>query len=184
MSEYYLTKIYQADRCLRFFVLMFDYNFPFWTVWLVTTQVEILEQTKSNIHLYLSIVNTCSLFLSDNWFSPPAWKSYSATNSWGSPSSSWHPIRRFSLEVHRRPDPSSGWRNPRLVRLDSSSCEEGTSGRGRCWSSASEMFHNKTNVRSMEGRNKSWQGDQAVGWDERLNFLHLYGHTRIVDFSQ
>ena len=80
---------------------------------------------------------TCSLFFRDSWFSPPAWKSYRATNSWGSPSSSWHPISRFSLEVQRIPEPSREWRKPMLARLENSSWEEGTSGRGRCCSRAS-----------------------------------------------
>ena len=33
-----------------------------------------------------------------SWFSPPAWKSYRATNSWGSSSSC---VSRSSLDVHR-----------------------------------------------------------------------------------
>ena len=91
-------------------------------------------------------------FFKESWFSPPLWKSYKATKSWGS--SSLAAIRRFSREVQRtepsreKPPPAEPSRIPPPLP-DSSG---GMSGRGRECFTVPSATEKKTN-----GLNFGWE---------------------------
>ena len=120
--------LFDIDMCAVLFFLYFFHPKQGCQVWLRNRNCNLfganLTSLESNLTSLqqssrLEVWHKCSPLAIDSWLSPPAWKSYSATNSVGS-SFSAAKVSKFSLDIHRWPRGSRG-----------------ASGNGRCWSKAS-----------------------------------------------